>query len=91
MADVGKALDGCAARAGVPRITPHVVRHNAVAWYFQAGGSIEDAAAFFTTTAETLERVDNTHDPEHQKPQAVVAGGAESGVSERLLCGGAIA
>lgn len=68
--DVGKALDGCCKRAGIQRITPHVIKHTSVTWYFQAGGSLEDAAPFFATTAATLERVYNAHAPEFQDEQA---------------------
>lgn len=74
VSDVGKALDGSAARAGIERLTPHTIKHTAVSWFFQAGGSLEDAAAFFATTAATLERVYNAHDAEYQAPQAAVAG-----------------
>lgn len=64
--DIGKAIDGVCARAGVERFTPHTMKHTAVTRAFQNGMSKEDAAEFFATSAETLERVYREHSPEYQ-------------------------
>ena len=64
--DIGKAIDGACARAGVERFTPHTMKHTAVTRAFQNGMTKEDAAEFFATSAETLERVYREHSPEYQ-------------------------
>lgn len=64
--DIGKALDEACKRAGIDRITPHVLKHTAVTWAFQGGMTLEDAADFFSTTTATLERVYRQHSPMHQ-------------------------
>jgi integrase len=37
--------------------TPHTLKHTAITWAIQGGASIADAAGFFATSAETIERV----------------------------------
>lgn len=50
----GKAV--AAARLGWSP-TPHTLKHTAITWAIEAGVSITDAAGFFGTSAETIERV----------------------------------
>lgn len=47
-------------------VTPHTLKHTAVTWFFQAGGSLEDAEDYFATSAETLRRVYRKHSPHYQ-------------------------
>lgn len=37
--------------------TPHTLKHTAITWAIEAGASITDAAGFFGTSTETIERV----------------------------------
>ncbi len=53
-------------RAGVEGVTPHVLKHTAVTWAFQAGMTMEDAADYFSTSARTLERVYRQQSPHYQ-------------------------
>jgi integrase len=48
------------------RITPHVLKHTAITWALQRGATIWDAAGYFSTSAETIERVYGHHSPTHQ-------------------------
>lgn len=36
--------------------TPHTLKHTAITWAIQGGASIPDAAAYFSTSTETIER-----------------------------------
>ena len=38
------------------RPTPHTLKHTAITWAIQGGASISDAAAYFATSIETIER-----------------------------------
>ncbi len=38
------------------RPTPHTLKHTAITWAIQRGASIPDAAGFFATSADTIER-----------------------------------
>lgn len=38
------------------RPTPHTLKHTAITWAIQGGASIPDAAAYFATSSETIER-----------------------------------
>lgn len=49
------------------KITPHVLKHTAITWALQRGASIWDAAGYFSTSAETIERVYGHHSPTHQE------------------------
>ena len=51
-------------------VTPHVLKHTAITWAMHAGVSKEDAASFFSTTVETIERVYWHHHPDFQKEAA---------------------
>lgn len=70
--NVRKGLAAACVRAGLEPITPHVWKHTAVTWFFQNGGSIEDAADYFATSAQTLERVYRQHSPHYQDRAAGV-------------------
>lgn len=64
--DIGKALEGAAARAGVKRITPHTLKHTAITLFIQSGGSAEDASDYFSTSIETIQSNYWHHSPAHQ-------------------------
>ena len=64
--DIGNALDGAALRADLKRITPHVLKHTAITLGIQSGMSIEEAAEYFSTSVDTIERVYWHHSPHYQ-------------------------
>ena len=44
-------------------LTPHILKHTAITWAMQNGASMEDAASFFSTSTDTIERVYWHHSP----------------------------
>ncbi|MGA0598138.1 tyrosine-type recombinase/integrase [Enterovirga sp. CN4-39] len=69
--DVDKAFRNSVKAAGLPPdVTPHVLKHTAITWAMQEGMSKEDAAKFFSTTVETIERHYWHHHPDFQKEAA---------------------
>ncbi|MCU0895126.1 MAG: hypothetical protein MUD06_12555, partial [Rhodospirillales bacterium] len=48
-------------------VTPHTLKHTAITWLLQRGATIWDAAGYFSTSAETIEKVYGHHSPHHQK------------------------
>ena len=68
VADVQTAWEGVVTDADIGwRPTPHTLKHTAITWAMQRGSSIPDAAGFFGTSAETIERVYWHHSPDFQK------------------------
>ncbi|MGY9049226.1 MAG: tyrosine-type recombinase/integrase, partial [Rhodobacterales bacterium] len=47
--------------------TPHVLKHTAITWALQRGASVWDAAGYFSTSVETIQRVYGHHSPDWQK------------------------
>lgn len=70
--DIGKAIDGACDRARIERIVPHELKHTAITWAFQNGMKMEDATSFFSTSADTLERVYRAESPEYQERAASI-------------------
>jgi len=56
VADIKTAWRSVADEAGLPWATPHTLKHTAITWAIQGGASIPDAAGFFGTSADTIER-----------------------------------
>ena len=54
-------------RAGIKDATPHTLKHTAVTWAMQKGVDKWQAAGFFGTTYETLERNYAHHHPDFQR------------------------
>lgn len=48
-------------------ITPHVLKHTAITWALQRGANKWDAAGYFGTSIETIERTYGHHSPEHMQ------------------------
>lgn len=63
--DVDKAFRAVARDAGLPDVTPHVLRHTCATWLMQRGTDKWEAAEFLGMTAEMLERVYGHHHPDH--------------------------
>lgn len=61
-------------RAGLPGVTPHVLRHTAVTWMLQAGVSIWEAAGMAGMTAEMVERVYGHAHPDYMRNAAKALG-----------------
>ncbi len=64
--DVKRAFAKAVAESGVSPCSPHTLKHTAITWALQNGASTWDAAGFFATSAETIEKVYGHHSPEHQ-------------------------
>lgn len=47
-------------------VTPHTLKHTAITWALQKGASIWDAAGYFDTSAETIQKTYGHHCPDHQ-------------------------
>ena len=65
--DVKRAFAKAVVESGVAPCTPHTLKHTAITWSLQNGASIWDAAGFFATSAETIEKVYGHHHPKHQE------------------------
>ena len=48
-------------------LTPHILKHTAITWAMQNGAKIEDAASFFSTSIETIQRTYWHHSPLFQE------------------------
>lgn len=89
--DCDKAFRNVARDAGLPDVTPHVLRHTAATWLMQAGTDPWEAAGYLGMTLETLERVYGHHHPDHQararaafdRPHVVAEVVARSGEKSR--------
>ena len=61
-----KGIKGKAAKLNLSNVTPHTLKYTAITWFFQAGGSMEDAEDYFATSAATLRRFYRKHSPHYQ-------------------------
>lgn len=48
-------------------VTPHTLKHTAITWSLQKGSSTWDAAGYFSTSVQTIEKVYGHHSPDHHK------------------------
>ena len=48
-------------------VTPHTLKHTAITWALQKGASPWDAAGYFSTSVQTIEKVYGHHSPNHQR------------------------
>jgi integrase len=71
---IKKGFHRTAVRAGLPDVSPHVLRHTAVTWMLQAGVSIWEVAGLAGMTAEMIEQVYGHHHPDYQKTAASALG-----------------
>ncbi len=63
--DIKHAFEGARDRAKLPDVTPHVLKHTAITWAIQKGLTVEDAADYFDTSAETIRSVYYHHSPHY--------------------------
>lgn len=54
-------------------ISIHSLKRTAITWFFQAGGTIEDAQDFFATSRRMLEEIYKASSPDHQSRARDVA------------------
>lgn len=66
VADIKTAWRKVAVAAGMEWATPHTLKHTAITWAIQGGASISDAAGFFGTSAQTIERTYWHLSPDYQ-------------------------
>lgn len=64
--DVKRAFSKAVQDSDVAPCTPHTLKHTAITWALQNGASVWDAAGFFATSAETIEKVYGHHSPSFQ-------------------------
>ncbi len=48
-------------------VTPHTLKHTAITWALQKGASPWDAAGYFSTSVQTIEKVYGHHSPNHHR------------------------
>ena len=65
--DVDKAFRHVAHDAGMPDVTPHVLRHTAATWLMQLGTDLWEAAGYLGMSVDQLERNYGHHHPDHLK------------------------
>ncbi len=70
-----RSWETIATAAGVPDMTPHVVRHTAATWLMQDGKDIYQTAGFLGMSVDTLLRVYGHHHPDFQSEVANSARG----------------
>jgi integrase len=66
VADIKRAFAKATKEAQMAGVTPHTLKHTAITWALQNGASVWDCAGFFSTSAETIEKVYGHHSPNHQ-------------------------
>ncbi|OAO05377.1 hypothetical protein A8B76_02740 [Roseovarius indicus] len=63
---VKKAFATARDQAGLTDVTPHTLKHTAITWAMQRGLTVEDAADYFDTSAETIRKTYYHHSPHYQ-------------------------
>jgi integrase len=63
--DIDKAFRNVAKAAGLPDVTPHVLRHTAATWLMQLGTDKWEAAEYLGMTAKQLDETYGHHHPDH--------------------------
>lgn len=64
--DVKRAFKKAVETAGLEGVTPHTLKHTAITWALQNGATTWEAAGFFSTSQETIEKVYGHHSPDYQ-------------------------
>nr|WP_321509435.1 site-specific integrase [uncultured Celeribacter sp.] len=64
IADPKRGFAMAAKQAGLTDVTPHTLKHTAITWALQNGVSIWEAAGYFATSPETIEKVYGHHAPD---------------------------
>ena len=77
--DIKRGFAKAAQDAGLEKVSPHTLKHTAITWAMQRGVAKWEAAGFFSTSAETIEKVYGHHAPDFMES----ARDAMDGVSRR--------
>lgn len=65
--DCDKAFRNVSNAAGLPDVTPHILRHTAATWLMQLGADKWESAEYLGMTAKQLDDVYGHHHPDHLK------------------------
>lgn len=63
---VSKGFRQVAEAAGLPDVTPHVLRHTSITWALQRGAKGYDVSDFFGVSEKTIKTTYAHHSPDHQ-------------------------
>lgn len=66
VADIKTAFSYSRKKANLEEVTPHSLKHTAITWAIQKGLTVEDAADYFDTSAETISKTYYHHSPHYQ-------------------------
>lgn len=77
VANIKHAFADAARIAGVPRATPHILKHSVVSWLAMDGHSVDRTADLTATNPETVRRIHRKFDPEYLRD---VAGALSAGL-----------
>lgn len=72
---VRKGFAAAARAAGLPDVTPHILRHTCATWLMQKGVNLWDAAGFLGMTVQQLEQGYGHHHPDYQEAAVAALGG----------------
>ena len=64
--EIDTGFNRAVARAGLEDVTVHDLKRTAVTWFFQRGGTMEDAVEYFSTSQATLLKYYRSHSPHYQ-------------------------
>lgn len=64
--EIDTGFNRAVARAGLEDVTVHDLKRTAVTWFFQRGGTMEDAVEYFSTSQTTLLKYYRSHSPHYQ-------------------------
>jgi integrase len=64
--DIKKSFASICKKVGLSDVTPHTTKHSAITWAVQRGLTMEDAADYFDTSVETIQRTYYHHSPHYQ-------------------------
>lgn len=73
--DVKHAFQWARKEAGLPDVSPHTLKHTAITWAIQRGLTVEDAADYFDTSAETIRSTYYHHSPHYQQRALAILNG----------------
>lgn len=65
--DVKHSFQWARDKAGLTDVSPHILKHTAITWAMQKGLTVEDAADYFDTSAETIRSTYYHHSPHYQQ------------------------
>jgi integrase len=73
--NIKHAFEWARDKAGLPDVTPHTLKHTAITWGIQRGLTVEDAADYFDTSAETIRSTYYHHSPHYQDRALAILNG----------------